>query len=736
MEEDRLGVAWFTNFHAWRPPQFAREHASWNTKSLDLNDMAHLKLVLFRDQVLIVIGGKVGLPRTVYQSEDDLRRFFEDTSTIRYDRDIQMGHVVDYFVGRDGAAVYNFPAIDAAESLTERENGLCKVSRGIKVSQDELASRAVNLIKDPIFQVADALIINQDFAFSISDDAPFDSFVEDLYNRRQQSTDAVLAICDAIRALPNRRRKDMKIIVLQNSSTWPSHSGAEAARGKDGHLTPSAESQTKEAAYCKDLRDSVGIELSFVMNAVVPHMKPSVDDNWRVTLNCFSRRGFSNWEKRQIGIDLARRVAFGENGPTPEQKEELYDKVLEQFLRSRMLFRQYSLSEILLWNREQMLRSFTSSRKVSCPPQIETPARIILEPPPEIVEGTITEQEMGNDVESAMELTANPPPALAGKVALILDSGRGDGVTEATCLELARLGAKVGVTYVPSVQGCEMALRVVQEIRRNGGKAQKVPGIPFRSKNYSYPDGGDDTNYIHELLGLLVDSLQVSQIDIIVNNTGWRYDLAGDTPEHHDEMLHLMSRDGTRNLLALTYTVEHCVEYKLLGEGARIINIAGMIVNPATHMNGAPHGTYLFSFMDRWSYQLLNASPHMDEDDPFVQFSTIIPGFVMDDAIRPTNEKAREDWWANLGTMHVLWKDPETVQETAKIIGLLALPEFAEENIAIAPDHEFVPPRPVGPSLGESGEGANDRHGGGHGPNSWVMGGATSASKTVRFANS
>lgn len=61
-----------------------------------------------------------------------------------------------------------------------------------------------------------------------------------------------------------------------------------------------------------------------------------------------------------------------------------------------------------------------------------------------------------------------------------------------------------------------------------------------------------------------------------------------------------MDRDSRRNLLALNYSVMYLVENKLLSEGARVINIAGISCNPATGLTGNPHWQCLALFMQKW----------------------------------------------------------------------------------------------------------------------------------------
>lgn len=90
-----------------------------------------------------------------------------------------------------------------------------------------------------------------------------------------------------------------------------------------------------------------------------------------------------------------------------------------------------------------------------------------------------------------------------------------------------------------------------------------------------------------------------SLLCLTVNNVGWHYSLDG--VEDQAERFRLMRRDSTRNLLALHYVVEYCAEHVCLAEGARVINIAGLAVNPATKFDGILHWDFTFHFMSQWA---------------------------------------------------------------------------------------------------------------------------------------
>lgn len=70
--------------------------------------------------------------------------------------------------------------------------------------------------------------------------------------------------------------------------------------------------------------------------------------------------------------------------------------------------------------------------------------------------------------------------ALANCVALILHSGRHDGVTQACCWELARLGSKVAVLFSYTDSTTATGIKeVISLVERSGGKAVAIAGLPF-----------------------------------------------------------------------------------------------------------------------------------------------------------------------------------------------------------------------------------------------------------------
>lgn len=151
--------------------------------------------------------------------------------------------------------------------------------------------------------------------------------------------------------------------------------------------------------------------------------------------------------------------------------------------------------------------------------------------------------------------------------------------------------------------------------------------------------------------------------------------------------------------------MEYCAEHKHIAKGCRIINIAGMAVNPSVHE--LLHWESTFHFMEQWtdwvSDEILDrmtiveqshlANDFKFENDPTlgahdanpVAFATLIPGCVMENPKKPQGNM-RDEWWAVLDAMLENWCDKENVEETARIVGLLCQPECAQASLGIIQD--------------------------------------------------
>lgn len=107
---------------------------------------------------------------------------------------------------------------------------------------------------------------------------------------------------------------------------------------------------------------------------------------------------------------------------------------------------------------------------------------------------------------------------LCDKAALVLDTGRDDGVTEACCLELARLGARIALSFEGADCGCEAAFQIVQNVKEAGGEIVAIEGIPYRYEIYS--DGAtSDSGFIDNIAHHALAVLEVGVFDLIGKHT-------------------------------------------------------------------------------------------------------------------------------------------------------------------------------------------------------------------------
>lgn len=177
--------------------------------------------------------------------------------------------------------------------------------------------------------------------------------------------------------------------------------------------------------------------------------------------------------------------------------------------------------------------------------------------------------------------------------------------------------------------------------------------------------------------------------------------------------------DSMRNLLALNYVVEYCAEHRLLEDGARVINIAGLAVNP----NIPEHWASTFHFLEKWTdmastkrwYSLMQRfrtdrrqfwwysasilksrkddgnSGDSDEESIPIMVTTILPAMVMERDLKNPTGTYTDRWWGYLDAMQKRWSAKGMLDETARIIGLLALPECQFIYAGIAPDDSILP---------------------------------------------
>jgi 3-oxoacyl-[acyl-carrier protein] reductase len=148
--------------------------------------------------------------------------------------------------------------------------------------------------------------------------------------------------------------------------------------------------------------------------------------------------------------------------------------------------------------------------------------------------------------------------SLEGRVALVTGGSRGIG--KAITLELAKRGAAVAVNYVKSSQAAE---EVVQEINKNGGKAQA-----FQTDVASFP----------QAQGLIKETIQsLGGLDILVNNAGITRDtLIMMMSEEDWDVVQAINLKGTFNCSKAA--IRHMMR-KRFGRIINITSVAGQMGN-------------------------------------------------------------------------------------------------------------------------------------------------------------
>lgn len=69
-----------------------------------------------------------------------------------------------------------------------------------------------------------------------------------------------------------------------------------------------------------------------------------------------------------------------------------------------------------------------------------------------------------------------------------------------------------------------------------------------------------------------------------------------------------MTKDSIRSLLALNYVLEYCAEEEHMAAPFRVINIAGLAVNP--YLTLPDLWTFTYHFMDKWDYLVSRVQRH------------------------------------------------------------------------------------------------------------------------------
>lgn len=376
----------------------------------------------------------------------------------------------------------------------------------------------------------------------ISDDTTPDNFTRYMINRVERAIAAIEALVKA--ALP-RMRKGGRIILLTNSLwtfavTKASNRGYHALVVKHqalGHraqeVCPNSHHLCLHPSANLNLQvlNEYGIELSFLINRIVDDSSPLNWETLRDTVNSYASNGYNVEMLRKIGARVGAVAAVGMNHRDTEEEALIYDKALMALLHAPQHwgFDEYRdadpLSNLLVIN-----TCFTDRYNANlpgdpplppvswrfAPPQSYAPANPSTHHggPPQPQHRDESVQQEHDLVITWIRQKVNHEVPLDGKVALVLDSGRSDGVTQEVCLELARLGAKVALAYDGGGESGSRARQVIEKVVLAGGQAIGVCGLPYRSVAYTDKQGDHDY-YIGDMVTQALKSFGAGKFHVI-----------------------------------------------------------------------------------------------------------------------------------------------------------------------------------------------------------------------------
>lgn len=221
----------------------------------------------------------------------------------------------------------------------------------------------------------------------------------------------------------------------------------------------------------------------------------------RACMEFFGMNGHRNIEKLLVGDWLAElivRSTYTTVGITKEDfKGEVHDRFLAEMLRTPLFGRSDVQMDVLKRRNffakcDQQGLSGTSEHG-------------------ENSEDTLDHENL--DLSHKIGATLPIPPAAAAgssslnsTIALVLDSGRRDGITEACCLELARLGARVLLTSTTNTDDSNNGAPKVFDI---------IEGLPYRSETYSGNSSDDEVVLVGSLVRKALEDYGVENFDII-----------------------------------------------------------------------------------------------------------------------------------------------------------------------------------------------------------------------------
>lgn len=225
---------------------------------------------------------------------------------------------------------------------------------------------------------------------------------------------------------------------------------------------------------------------------------------------------------------------------------------------------------------------------------------------------------------------------LEGKVALVTGASRGIG--RAVAKKLARLGAMVLVNYNGSR---ECAIRVVEEIREDGGRGEAVC--------CDVSDYAACGRMAEEIIG------RYAHVDILVNNAGITRDnlILRMSEEEYDMVL-------DTNLKGAFNTIRHLSRYFLKQRGGNIINISSVsgVTGNAGQANYSASKAGLIGLTKSVARELAGKG---------VRVNAVAPGFIDTEMTGALPEKTREAAVASIPAGRM-----GTVEDVAGLVAFLA----------------------------------------------------------------
>ncbi|KAI1804952.1 putative short-chain dehydrogenase [Daldinia bambusicola] len=215
----------------------------------------------------------------------------------------------------------------------------------------------------------------------------------------------------------------------------------------------------------------------------------------------------------------------------------------------------------------------------------------------------------------AVSTTTADSFSLAGKIAIVTGSGRGNGIGAATARVLARNGASVAITYL-SESSAQGACEIAQSIRDEYGV-----DMACIQGDVSTPKGS------RKIILETMEQLGVNHIDILVNNAGY-----GVTRLLRETDFELCQRTFATNVYGQLFMTQAVVDQGRMPPGGRIINIGSIAsrIQPALVGIYAASKAAQDSLTTSWAGELGRSHG--------ITVNTVAPGPVVTDITKDSPE--------------------------------------------------------------------------------------------------